>query len=313
MMRIRWKNGDERCISGEDRIDVESKALGFSETRHTFDNIWRGIVPPRVEMMGWFLILGKLNTMKRLAQINVVGANEVTCALCGLDDEDIDHLFIHCNYVSQLLYKAMVMGGITWVKPKGVRSFFESWCEQEVVRVGRRRWINYWFAMVWVIWRIRNQFIFERKDISWENAWEFIMHQLKEWETLNKKRKKEQSTIVQWATNSRVNALVECIETSVQFVLEKCSAILERVVFKTNEAILVRWAKGQGDNYWRLNFERNKLKNFLQSFNNFKILYASHKELKFINNWKKMVNNPMKIEKSCGANKMYCPILDHYS
>ncbi|XP_015953784.1 uncharacterized protein LOC107478150 [Arachis duranensis] len=201
--KLIWSCSDDGSFFVKSFItSVESNALGFSKTRHTFDNIWQGIVPPRVEMMGWFLILGKLNTMKRLAQINVVGANEVTCALCGLYDEDIDHLFIHCNYVFHLWNKAIVVGEIIWVKPKGVRSFFEYWCKQEVVRVGRRRWINCWFAIVWVICWIRNQFIFERNDISWENAWEFIMYQLKEWEMLNKRRKEEQSTIVQGATSS---------------------------------------------------------------------------------------------------------------
>ncbi|RYR07607.1 hypothetical protein Ahy_B05g075001 [Arachis hypogaea] len=44
---------------------VEGETLGFAESKHFFDNIWRGAVPPRVEMMAWFAILGRLNTKKR--------------------------------------------------------------------------------------------------------------------------------------------------------------------------------------------------------------------------------------------------------
>ncbi|RYR64309.1 hypothetical protein Ahy_A03g010444 [Arachis hypogaea] len=161
--------------------------------------------------------------MKRLTQINVVGANEVTCALCDLDDEDIDHLFIYCNYITCL-----------WYKSKEVKSFFESWCEQEVMRVGRRRWINCWFAIVWVIQRIRNQIIFERNDIPWGNS---RTYEFSRWICAKYVASKQCMAVGGYLVNaknniivflceflnadSRVNVLVECIETSVQFLLEE--------------------------------------------------------------------------------------------
>ncbi|RYR75759.1 hypothetical protein Ahy_A01g000340 [Arachis hypogaea] len=123
--KLIWSYLEDRSFSIKTFItSVASKALDFAKT-----------LPPRVGMDDEL--------------INVVGADEITCVLCILENEDIDHLFIHCNYVSCLWYKALVVGGITWVKPKEVRSLFESCCEQEGVRKGRKKWINCWFTIVW--------------------------------------------------------------------------------------------------------------------------------------------------------------------
>ncbi|QHN85915.1 uncharacterized protein DS421_16g541480 [Arachis hypogaea] len=45
--------------------------------------------------------------MKRLKSINVIVESQISCMLCGLDDEDIDHLFVPNNYVPMVWSKAI--------------------------------------------------------------------------------------------------------------------------------------------------------------------------------------------------------------
>ncbi|QHN77132.1 uncharacterized protein DS421_19g650000 [Arachis hypogaea] len=42
------------------------------------------------------------------------------------------------------------------------------------MRCGRRRWLNIWFAIIWVTWKIRNQKTFEHKKTHVDEAWETI-------------------------------------------------------------------------------------------------------------------------------------------
>ncbi|MED6223186.1 hypothetical protein PIB30_071523 [Stylosanthes scabra] len=70
---------------------VVTRELGLPESRHTFDNIWRSVVPPRVELFGWFVVLGRLNTLDRSAvnvgevggtRLEQVGEHSVVAWLC---------------------------------------------------------------------------------------------------------------------------------------------------------------------------------------------------------------------------------------
>ena len=61
--------------------------------------VWCKMAPPKVEMLVWFLVLGKLNTKDRLAQLNIIISNgDVSCVLCNSHVESLGHLFVSCNY-----------------------------------------------------------------------------------------------------------------------------------------------------------------------------------------------------------------------
>ena len=44
---------------------------------------WCKIAPPKVEMLVWFLVLGKLNTKDRLASFNIINGAKTIGYLCG--------------------------------------------------------------------------------------------------------------------------------------------------------------------------------------------------------------------------------------
>ncbi|MED6183899.1 hypothetical protein PIB30_042213 [Stylosanthes scabra] len=52
---------------------------------------------------------------------------------------------------------------------------------QEVHRKKRRKWLIYYFAVVWVVWRCRNDKIFENREIKREGAWEVTKSLVEQW------------------------------------------------------------------------------------------------------------------------------------
>ena len=87
------------------------------------------IAPPKVELLVWFLVLGKLNTKDRLANPNIITNGNVNCVLCNSHVESIDHLFFSCNYSWKLWCSYLNMFKVVWVMPSKARSAFESWNE----------------------------------------------------------------------------------------------------------------------------------------------------------------------------------------
>ncbi|KAL4345266.1 hypothetical protein AHAS_Ahas11G0261200 [Arachis hypogaea] len=59
--------------------------------------LWIGFVPPRVELLTWFIILGRLNTKDRLCNLKMLRSEDVKCVLCGSNPEAVHHIFFACD------------------------------------------------------------------------------------------------------------------------------------------------------------------------------------------------------------------------
>ncbi|MED6161711.1 hypothetical protein PIB30_063275 [Stylosanthes scabra] len=58
--------------------------------KHVFDNIWHCLVPPRVEMLVWFVLMGGLNTRDVLLRRSIIRQGDEVCVLCnGAAESDV--------------------------------------------------------------------------------------------------------------------------------------------------------------------------------------------------------------------------------
>ena len=64
------------------------------EPHSTFRDIWRGVAPPRAELLTWFTIIGKLKTKGYLHKINILHDGDLRCVLCKSATESVNHLFL---------------------------------------------------------------------------------------------------------------------------------------------------------------------------------------------------------------------------
>nr|XP_029148315.1 uncharacterized protein LOC114925208 [Arachis hypogaea] len=77
---------------------IPEEVISYSFTR----TIWKGLVPPRVELFVWFALIGRVNTKDRLSQFGIISHEDVTCVLCNNGVEDVHHLFLGCIFAWQL-------------------------------------------------------------------------------------------------------------------------------------------------------------------------------------------------------------------
>ena len=64
--------------------------------------VWCKVVPPKVELLVYFVVLGKLNIKDRLSRLNIINNVDVNCVLCNDHEESLKHFFFSCNYAWQL-------------------------------------------------------------------------------------------------------------------------------------------------------------------------------------------------------------------
>lgn len=85
--------------SGSFSVKSASKELAKSSCPSSHDvikGVWRGLVPPRIELFLWFSMLDKINTIEKLLRCGIIPMADASCIFCKSQVESSDHLFIHC-------------------------------------------------------------------------------------------------------------------------------------------------------------------------------------------------------------------------
>jgi hypothetical protein len=84
--------------------------------------------------------------------------------MCRVDEETIDHLFLHCKVANELWDTVLSLFGMHWVMPRRVVDLLDCWQG----RLGWHQNIEIWKAiphcLMWCIWRERNERTFEDSE-----------------------------------------------------------------------------------------------------------------------------------------------------
>ena len=123
-------------------------------------NIWRGLVPPRIEIFAWLACLGKLNTRAKLAKLNIIDPNQVLCPLCNKSAETVDHLLIHYDFSWRIWGWWMNIWDFKWAIPSSLKEIFNSWHPPSSQPLFKKIWWAIFYIIIWSIWKVRNERIF---------------------------------------------------------------------------------------------------------------------------------------------------------
>ena len=60
--------------------------------------VWRSLTPPKSELLLWFLMVGKINTLDKLSRLKIMQGVDTNCVLCQQEEESVNHLFFYCPF-----------------------------------------------------------------------------------------------------------------------------------------------------------------------------------------------------------------------
>ncbi|XVF42758.1 hypothetical protein PTKIN_Ptkin01aG0390000 [Pterospermum kingtungense] len=153
----------------------------FGSMNPLWDNVWTGLIPPKVEAFCWRLLKGRIPVKVNLAARSSMGGGELKCPFCGQVDEEVDHLFFDCYY-SWLIWKAWgALWDITWVGNKSRWCFFEEWFALKPRKACVKIWRMAFGAIIWSIWLYRNDVVFNGKRLDINVAMDLIKLRLANW------------------------------------------------------------------------------------------------------------------------------------
>jgi hypothetical protein len=134
---------------------------GTTVDRNLVDDVWHRFIPSKVSLFVWRLLRDRLPTKDNLARLRSIPATDTACSTSCGNLETSKHLFLDCATFSSLWPLVLHWLGISVVLGGELRHHFL----QFIHMAGLPRFIHshlrvILFASVWVIWKERNNRVF---------------------------------------------------------------------------------------------------------------------------------------------------------
>jgi hypothetical protein len=153
-----------------------------------FDLIWKSPAPSKLIAFSWQLIHNRIPTKDNLARRGILGGvTHENCVMCSGMLETANHLLLHCDYAFSIWLKVFRWIGVNVIMPPDLSMLFEYFIGLARSKKARKGFMLVWHTTLWLIWRSRNDVIFNNKlksavvcveDIK-VLSWKWSAHKLK--------------------------------------------------------------------------------------------------------------------------------------
>ncbi|KAL4280566.1 hypothetical protein GQ457_03G000290 [Hibiscus cannabinus] len=165
-------NSDWVCWAGssDGKYSVSSFGKFFSKQREgDFEwsrLVWRGIAPPKVEFFYWLVVQNRIPVKVELVKRGVSSITELSCPLCGNKFEIAAHLLFNCDISWLIWMQFAAFWGLSLVLPENPISFLYAWEGARHDVSSDSIWHLIPFVIIWSIWLMRNEIVFEKKKVD---------------------------------------------------------------------------------------------------------------------------------------------------
>lgn len=146
-----------------------------------FNNIWKSAAPSKVIAFSWQLMLDRIPTRENLVYRGLPRMDDLVCPLCNGGAETDVHLFLHCPVAGKLWYEIVWWIDQSLVLPANLSQSLVLLAGCGISKQGKKGMLLIWHAFVWVIWRTRNNRIFNNGVVDSGEMMELVMRLSWEW------------------------------------------------------------------------------------------------------------------------------------
>ena len=82
------------------------------------------------------------------------------CFLCACEEENVNHILIHCTVVRVLWDLVLGLFGVQWAFPETVKEVLFSWRGSFVGKKRKKLWNFIPLFIFWTVWKERNRLAF---------------------------------------------------------------------------------------------------------------------------------------------------------
>jgi hypothetical protein len=143
-----------------------SEIQGPPPPSNIWKEIWSGPSLPKINTFCWLLVHGKILTAENLLKRGIQGPSH--CPFCLTASETITHLFMECNFTTQLWNLIYLPLPISPPPPENWNNLFTFWKQRYVGSFKNKKQFTLLWRQIpkfvcWELWLARNQAIFREK------------------------------------------------------------------------------------------------------------------------------------------------------
>ncbi|GAU38174.1 hypothetical protein TSUD_264000 [Trifolium subterraneum] len=161
--------------------------------------VWKSFAPSKVIVFSWQLLLRRLPTKKNLFKRGILSDDsKKICVLCPMNIECEGHLFGWCDFASTLWRKFFIWFGWDGAVPRDPLEIFQKF--RKTTGIGKRLkgLLAVWHVVVWAIWKVRNNVIFNSIVPVVEDVFQRII--TLSWKWLREKKMGGSCSLYEWKT-----------------------------------------------------------------------------------------------------------------
>jgi len=176
---ITWKGKKEYSVKAFQQILNMNMEV---EVDSVVCSVWMKVVPPKVEFFMWLTLLGKLNTKEKLYQKGILSLEQTSCTFCSAHLESLDHVLLQCSFSWNVWRSIAEYLGQRVVLQATFKQFYSECLSIKWRSKNQKRlWIATIFAVPWRLWMVRNEKIFQQKDLNLDELCHSIKWKVAEW------------------------------------------------------------------------------------------------------------------------------------
>jgi len=153
--------------------------------KRVFANMWDSPAPSKVVAFAWRVLLNRIPTKGNLAFRNVLPPEtSLLCVMCNRKEESALHLFLHCDMAALVWLKLMLWLDCLFLSPPNLFIHWECWSVRgRNKKVKKGLWLI-WHTTIWVLWKARNDTIFNGQTFEVDElveeikvlSWRWLLH-----------------------------------------------------------------------------------------------------------------------------------------
>jgi hypothetical protein len=179
---------------------TQSTLVQFGDCeKFAFRYIWKSGVPSKVVALAWQLLLNRIPTKDNLCYRGVIGPDEIGCSMCAEEVETSNHLFLHCGFAANVWYSINRWLGVMVILPLNLALSYVMLVGSGTIKKRKKGYSLVWLAYIWVMWRMRNDFIFNNKAATVDEIVDSIQRISRQWYLHNVA--KGSSLLYEWIWN----------------------------------------------------------------------------------------------------------------
>lgn len=144
--------------------------------------LWVKSIPHKVQFFGWLAWKNKVKSAEFLQKIGLLSSNsDIKCTFCKSEPESTRHVLLLCHFSWHIWAAMLKWWGFVGALPDAVEKVLIWWDGAKVRKSERALWKSVPLAVLWSIWKLRNECKFKHSNPSLVEVIELIKIRVAIW------------------------------------------------------------------------------------------------------------------------------------